>query len=209
MTQIKQFSSQSFHTWHIPSPCHPHYMHTSPPSKFKVIWGFWFKKNVSFAYIPYCNVFKGLCKSYCMGIGGISLCSTNISCCLLYIGSETCIKPHRSDADNNKKVWNSIKQRRTDADNNKKVWNSLQYAKGKREEVLFKNILYSIVYQSLHQFIQTSDPRRSPIPETNPGELMLNLWHRRLWAQLGNVFQTGVIVSFYGRVTHTGYGEGG
>jgi hypothetical protein len=34
--KIEQFSSQAFHMWYIPAPCHPHYMCTSPPSKFKV-----------------------------------------------------------------------------------------------------------------------------------------------------------------------------
>jgi hypothetical protein len=119
MPITKQFSTQTFRTWHIPSPCHPHYMRTSPPSKIKVIYGPWlkffdmtrlkflklpktkefstqtFRTSMSspfhthvcnfqgqdqgnyfyffcnFAYIPYCNVFKGLCKSYCVGTGGI------------------------------------------------------------------------------------------------------------------------------------------
>jgi hypothetical protein len=138
LPQIKQFSSQAFHTWHIPSPCHPHYMCTSPPSKFtvKVICGPWLLLKVfciqvkvfqtaqyqrvfnadlpylvhtftmsspfhthvcnfqgqgrtfvfvfvflllffvSFAYIQNFNVFKCLCKSNCVGIGGINVLLT-------------------------------------------------------------------------------------------------------------------------------------
>jgi hypothetical protein len=43
LPQIKQFSSQTFRTMHIPTPCYPHYMRTSSPSKVKVIYGPWLK----------------------------------------------------------------------------------------------------------------------------------------------------------------------
>jgi hypothetical protein len=69
LPQTKEFSTQTFT---MSSQLHTHvcdFQGQDPRSRSDLGKHFFFFNR--FAYIPYCNMFKGLCKSYCVGIGGI------------------------------------------------------------------------------------------------------------------------------------------
>jgi hypothetical protein len=58
------------HTFTMSPPLHVHipiFQGQGHMQRFIFYFIFFYR----FVYIPYCNVSKGLCKSYCMGIGGI------------------------------------------------------------------------------------------------------------------------------------------